>query len=101
MAAHPNNDSAARMLNDLWLRWSTWLEAQPFSIGLHESFYMYNWLETTHVLTLMLSLGMLVVIDLRMLGVLLPGVPASRVANRLFKPMIAGFLVMIITGVLL
>jgi len=68
---------------------------------LHESYYMYNWIETTHVLTLMVSLGMLFLIDLRMLGYALPGVPATRLAERLNMPMLIGFSVMFLTGMLL
>ena len=88
-------------MNSALLQFAEWLAAQPVSVGLHESFYMYNWIETTHVLTLMVSLGMLAVIDLRMLGVCLTNVPASKIAERLDKPMLIGFTVMLITGVLL
>jgi hypothetical protein len=62
---------------------------------------MYSWVETTHVLTLAVFLGMLLIIDLRMLGWTLTSVPASRIAARLDVPMMLGFAVMIITGVLL
>lgn len=88
-------------MNDLVLQFARWLEAQSFSVGLHESFYMYNWIETTHVLTLMLSLGMLAVIDLRMLGVCLTNVPASTVAKKLNRPMLAGFGIMVASGIAL
>jgi hypothetical protein len=89
------------IVNDALLRFAQWLESQPFSIGLHESFYLYNWIETTHVLTLMVSLGMLCIIDLRMLGLCLTNMPASKVAERFNLPMLLGFGVMIITGVIL
>jgi hypothetical protein len=46
-------------VNSALLQFATWLAEQPISIDLHESFYLYNWIETTHVLTLMVSLGML------------------------------------------
>ena len=49
----------------------------------------------------MVFLGMLFVIDLRMLGAIFPNVPASTVAQRLDKPMMIGFVVMLITGFLL
>jgi uncharacterized membrane protein len=62
---------------------------------------MYNWVETTHVLSLILSLGMLFFIDLRILGIALPQVPATTIARRLQLPMLIGFGLMIITGVLL
>jgi len=87
------------VLNKLLLDFAQWMDAQPWSSSLHESFYLFNWLETTHVMTLMLSLGMLVVIDLRMLGWIMPTVPASKIADRLFVPMIIGFSIMVITGV--
>jgi len=78
-----------------------WLAATEWSIGLHESFYMFNWMESTHVLFLMVSLGMLVMLDLRMLGWAFGTVPASKFASRLTWPMAIAFLVMVITGVLL
>ena len=80
---------------------SVWVDGHHWSTMLHESYYMYSWVETTHVLTLMLSLGMLFVIDLRMIGYALPSVPASRVADRLAWPMAVGFFVMVATGLLL
>lgn len=89
------------MLNELLLGLARWLDAQSWSTQLHESYYMYAWIESTHVLTLMVFLGMLCVIDLRMLGLIFPNVPASTVAERLDRPMLVGFAVMVITGLLL
>lgn len=88
-------------MNELIYTFAVWLDSHETSTGLHESFYMYNWMETTHVLTLMLSLGMLFLIDLRMLGYALPDIPASKIAKRLSVPMLVGFSIMIITGLLL
>ncbi len=89
------------MLNQVLLDLAEWLDSQAWSAALHESFYMYNWVESTHVLTLMIFLGMLCVIDLRMLGLTMTNVPASVIASRLNRPMMLGFSVMIITGLLL
>lgn len=89
------------MLNQWAYDFALWLDGQRWSTMLHESYYMYNWVETTHVLTLMLSLGMLFLIDLRMLGLALPGVPATRLAQHLNLPMLVGFSVMFISGALL
>lgn len=88
-------------MNELIYKFALWLDTHAWSTGLHESYYLYNWIESTHVLTLMLSLGMLFLIDLRMLGLALPGVPASTLARRLNLPMLLGFSVMIATGLLL
>jgi hypothetical protein len=89
------------VLNSVLLEFATWLDGLAWTNGIHESLYLYNWIETTHVLTLMLSLGMLFMIDLRMLGLALPNVPATKLAERLDKPMLIGFTIMLITGVLL
>ena len=88
-------------MNELVYNFAIWLDDTRWSTMLHESYYMYNWVESTHVLTLMLSLGMLFLIDLRMLGIALPDVPASKIADRLNMPMLIGFTVMFITGILL
>ena len=89
------------MLNQFVYDIAVWMDNTAWSTLLHESYYMYNWIESTHVLTLILSLGMLFLIDLRMLGYALPNVPASNIANRLNLPMLVGFGVMVITGLLL
>jgi hypothetical protein len=89
------------MLNEWLLTFARWLDTFSWSTQLHESYYMYAWIESTHVLTLMVFLGMLCVIDLRMLGLIFPKVPASTIAKRLDKPMMIGFAAMIITGFIL
>lgn len=78
-----------------------WLANTPGSIALHESQYMYSIVESSHVLTLCLFLGTLVVVDLRMLGLLLRNVPVSEVAARVLPWTFAGFGIMVVTGVLL
>ena len=89
------------MLNELLLNLARWLDSQSWSTAIHESISLYAWIETTHVITLMVFLGMLFVIDLRMLGAIFPKVPASIIAQRLDKPMMIGFAMMLITGFLL
>jgi hypothetical protein len=88
-------------MNELLLKFAQAIGATSFSVDLHESYYMYAWIESLHVITLMISLGMLIVIDLRMLGLWLTNVPASKLAQRLDRPMLIGFSIMVITGVLL
>jgi hypothetical protein len=62
---------------------------------------MYPLVESVHVLTLCVFVGMSVMLDLRLLGVALRRVPAAEVTDRLVPWMIAGFVVMLVTGVLL
>ena len=89
------------MLNEALFAFATWVRELPGSNELQGSLYMYAWVETAHVLTLAVFLGMLLLVDLRMLGWCLTAVPASKIAARLDRPMMLGFAVMIISGVLL
>ena len=90
-----------KTMNHQLLELAQWIESLPWSTGIHESYYMYNWIESTHVLSLSLFLGMLFFIDFRMLGLVLTTVPATKIAERLHTPMMIGFAVMIVTGLLL
>lgn len=89
------------MLNEWLLTLARWLDTQSWSTQIHESIYLYAWIETTHVLTLMVFLGMLFVIDLRMLGLIFPNVRASTIAERLDRPMMIGLGLMVVSGLLL
>ena len=85
-------------MNEILLELARWLDTHEWSTGLHESYYMYSWIETTHVLSIMVFLGMLFIIDLRMLGLAFTSVPASRIAARLDRPLMIGFAIMLATG---
>lgn len=88
-------------MNQVLLDVAQWIESKSWSTGLHESYYMYNWVESTHVVSLTIFLGMLFFIDFRMLGLTMTEIPASKIASRLHTPMMIGFVIMIITGLLL
>jgi uncharacterized membrane protein len=62
---------------------------------------MYPWIESTHVLTLMLFAGTLIIVDLRLLGAAFREVPVSEMTRRMLPWTVAGFVIMVITGVLL
>jgi hypothetical protein len=83
------------------LSFCQWLAETPGSIALHESLYTYPVVESVHVLTLCLFVGMSVILDLRLLGVTLRKVPAGEIIDRLLPWMTGGFLIMIVSGVLL
>jgi hypothetical protein len=78
-----------------------WLGSTEGSIALHESIWAYPIVESLHVLTLCVFLGLTVMLDLRLLGVTMVRAPASEVAGRLLPWTIAGFAVMVTTGALL
>jgi hypothetical protein len=83
------------------LRFCEWLAETRWSIALHESLYGYAIVESVHVWTLCLFLGMAILVDLRLVGLTLRSVPATVVIRRLLPWMKAGFLIMVVTGVLL
>ena len=78
-----------------------WLEKTPWSIALHESLWVYPIVESVHVLTLCLFLGTAVLLDLRLLGLTMRGVPASEVVRRLVPWTVAGVVLMVLSGALL
>jgi hypothetical protein len=78
-----------------------WLAGTQGSIALHESIWVYPIVESIHVLTLSVFLGVTVMLDLRLLGAIMRSTPASQLIKRWMPWMIAGFAVMVATGALL
>ena len=78
-----------------------WLEGTGWSVAIRESTMLYPVIETTHVLMLCLFLGMIALLDFRLLGVGLRGVPVSQVAGQLLPWALVGFLFMAGSGMLL
>jgi hypothetical protein len=78
-----------------------WLARTPGSSGLHESLYVYPLVESLHVLTLCVFVGMSVLLDLRLLGLTMRRVPVGEMTDRLLPWMIGGFVVMAVSGGLL
>ena len=78
-----------------------WLGDTQGSIALHESIWVYPIVESVHVLTLSVFLGLTVMLDLRLLGATMQATPASRLIRRLIPWMLGGFAVMVTTGALL
>jgi hypothetical protein len=83
------------------LEFCQWLASTSGSIALHESIWGYPIVESVHVLTLCVFLGLAVVFDLRLLGLTMRKTPVSEVSNRLWPWTLAGFVVMVISGALL
>lgn len=78
-----------------------WIQNTGSSTSLRESTYIFPIIETTHVLFLSLSVGLLVVSDLRLIGVAMRRRPAPEVFRQLAPWMTAGFAIMFATGLLL
>ncbi len=79
----------------------TWLGDTPWSVSLHESLYAYTVIETVHVLAITLFVGTIALVDLRLLEAAFPTTPVSQMLDRILPWTVAGFVVMIATGLLL
>ena len=77
-----------------------WLGSTGWSIALLVSLYMWPLIESAHVLGIALFVGTAVMNDLRLLGVSFKNVPASEVTKRLLWWTRSGFVVMVVTGLL-
>jgi hypothetical protein len=62
---------------------------------------MYPLIESAHVLTLCLFVGLASILDLRLMGWVMRSVPVSRIVSRYMPFMQVGFAVMFVTGALL
>jgi uncharacterized membrane protein len=62
---------------------------------------MYPLIESTHVLAITLFVGLAIMLDLRLLGLTMKNVPVSEFLDRVLPWTKVGFLVMMVTGVLL
>jgi uncharacterized protein DUF6644 len=78
-----------------------WLQETGFSAALRDSTWAEPVVETFHVLTLTVFLGFTVLLDLRLLGLTMRHKRISEVLDELNPPIIAAFLMMLVTGVLL
>jgi hypothetical protein len=65
------------------------------------SLNLWSLLEGTHVMTLVLFAGTILLVDLRLLGLSFRTVPFSVLNRKILPLTVAGFLIMIVTGVLL
>ncbi len=80
---------------------AVWLAQTEGSIALHESLYVYPIVETVHVLAIALFGGTLAMVDLRLLGRAFIGTPVSEMTRRMLPWTVAGFIVLVVTGLLL
>jgi hypothetical protein len=78
-----------------------WLGSTQGSVALLESTYMWLIVESLHVLFITIFVGLTATFDLRLLGLALVRVPVSKLQKQLFPLMVTGFIIMVITGVLL
>jgi len=77
------------------------IENYPAIVAFHESLYLFPLVEGTHLLGLAFSVGILAVIDLRLLGVAFRGVPKGLLLKQLRPWLLWGFSITFVTGLIL
>lgn len=81
--------------------WCQWLQHTRFATAISESDWLFPLIEGTHILALPLSVGMIVILDLRLLGIAFCDGPAGKLVLNLLRWCKIGFAVMFLTGGLL
>jgi energy-coupling factor transporter transmembrane protein EcfT len=81
--------------------WLDVLEEWPSSIAIRESIYGYTALLSLHVVGMCLFLGLVLMMDLRLMGIANMRSPFSQLQRRLFPWQMAGMLLSAVTGVVL
>jgi|SRR5665213_155919 len=78
-----------------------WLQNTPWGTGIRESTWVFPIIEGTHTLAIALSVGTLLIVDLRLAGILMRREPVSQVSSQLMPWSVSGFAIMFVTGALL
>ena len=78
-----------------------WVDAFPSSIALRESLYAFPVALTVHLVSLAMFAGLVVMMDLRLVGVAYRGTPFSEMQRRLFPWQMVAMVVTSVAGLLL
>ncbi len=78
-----------------------WLNDSPIGTRIRESDNLFSVIETVHVLAVTLVVGVIAIVDLRLLGRVLRPAPVSEVLRSLLPIVWGGFALMLASGVLL
>jgi hypothetical protein len=85
------------LLSTSLFAWCQWLQHTPLATTINESVWLFPLIEGSHILTLPISVGMIVLFDLRLLGL----AKGSKATNEFLRWSMFGFAVMFITGLFL
>jgi hypothetical protein len=78
-----------------------WYNQTPLSVAMQKSTWAFAAIEMVHLLGLALLGGVVLIVDLRLLGVILPGRPAQRIARSLLPLLKIALVAMVVSGVLM
>src|SRR5258705_1814794 len=78
-----------------------WLEGLAWTTALRESPFGYPLIETSHVACIVVLAGLVIMMDLRLVGVAFTNAPLAQIQRRLFPWQMASFVPSTATGILL
>jgi hypothetical protein len=78
-----------------------WLEGLAWTTAIRESAWGYPIIETAHVASVVFFAGLVIVMDLRLVGLAFTHAPLTEIQRRLFPWQMAGFVPSTATGLLL
>ena len=78
-----------------------WLEGLAWTTALRESPYGYPLIETSHVACIVVFAGLVIMMDLRLVGLAFTQAPLAQIQRRLFPWQMASFVPSTATGILL
>jgi hypothetical protein len=79
----------------------TWLEGLAWTTAIRESTAGYPIIETAHVASIVAFAGLVIVMDLRFVGLAFTHAPMTQIQRRLFPWQMAGLVPSTVTGLLL
>jgi hypothetical protein len=80
---------------------ASWLEATRVGSAIAEGRYAFPIIEGIHLIGLAMAVGLLMLVDLRLMGVFLTHVPPRELHRQLLPYVLGGFCVIVLAGVLL
>jgi hypothetical protein len=78
-----------------------WLQDTSIGTGIRESVWTFPLLETVHLLALAFSVGIIMFVDLRLIGVAMRDRPVSEVFSKLQPMAVKGFVINFLSGMIL
>jgi hypothetical protein len=78
--------------------WFEWAHALPSSIAIRESLDGYTYLLTAHAVSMAFFAGLIIMMDLRLVGAAFPKTPVTQIQRRLFPWQMAALALAVVTG---
>ena len=83
------------------LSFCQWLQNEPVGTSIRESIWTFPLIETIHLMALAFSVGIIVIVDLRLIGIAMKNIPVTEVFDWLLPLALNGFAINVATGLLL